>query len=251
MQSLRDFVKANKFIVAAHRGDSAHYPENTISAFQSAVRVGADMIETDIHCTKDGVIVVHHNMAINELKANIHDLYYSDFKDLSAGAWFSDEFKNEKIPLLSQLFELAKDKIYLNIEIKKPASTDFETFIDELVRQIETYSNPEQVILASYYYDMLGYLKTKYPYINTAGIRIPSHSIMPLQLKSMINIDAYICSLSGIDKEISSSAEKADTFLGVYSVDNLKHFEKARKYNVTALGTNKPKELIEIINNSK
>lgn len=251
MQSLRNFVKENKYIVAAHRGDSAHYPENTMPAFLSAINVGADMIETDIHCTKDGVIVVHHNKVISELKSNIHDLNYADFKEISAGAWFSDEFKSEKIPLLSQLFELAKDKIYLNIEIKKPASDNFESFIDDLINQVEMYSNPEQVILASYYYDMLAYIKMKYPHINTAGIRIPSHPLMPEELKAMINIDAYICSLSGLNKSISESAIKADTFLGVYSVDNLRHFEKASKYGVTALGTNKPKELIEIIKRAK
>ena len=44
--------------VAAHRGNVAVYPENTLQAFKSSYEIGADMIELDLHMTKDGEIVV-------------------------------------------------------------------------------------------------------------------------------------------------------------------------------------------------
>lgn len=44
----------------AHRGYKAMYPENTMGAFKGAVEVGADAIETDLHLTKDGVVVLSH-----------------------------------------------------------------------------------------------------------------------------------------------------------------------------------------------
>jgi glycerophosphoryl diester phosphodiesterase len=44
----------------AHRGYKAKYPENTMSAFTEAVRIGAHAIETDIHLSKDGVVVLSH-----------------------------------------------------------------------------------------------------------------------------------------------------------------------------------------------
>ena len=44
----------------AHRGYKANYPENTMGAFRGAVKVGADAIETDIHLTKDDVVVLSH-----------------------------------------------------------------------------------------------------------------------------------------------------------------------------------------------
>ena len=44
----------------AHRGYKANYPENTMGAFKGAVEVGTDAIETDIHLTKDGVVVLCH-----------------------------------------------------------------------------------------------------------------------------------------------------------------------------------------------
>jgi glycerophosphoryl diester phosphodiesterase len=46
--------------VIAHRGYKAKHPENTLRAFQGAVEVGAHAIETDIHLSKDGVVVLSH-----------------------------------------------------------------------------------------------------------------------------------------------------------------------------------------------
>jgi len=43
--------------VVAHRGDSAHFPENTLPAFESACRMGVDVIETDVHLSRDGHLV--------------------------------------------------------------------------------------------------------------------------------------------------------------------------------------------------
>lgn len=47
--------------ITAHRGDSAHYPQNSLEAFAAANEIGADWIETDVHLTRDGVLVILHN----------------------------------------------------------------------------------------------------------------------------------------------------------------------------------------------
>jgi len=47
--------------VVAHRGDSAHLPENTIEAFEAAIAAGAEVVEFDVRLTGDGVAVVMHD----------------------------------------------------------------------------------------------------------------------------------------------------------------------------------------------
>ena len=47
--------------VVAHRGDSINFPENTLEAFISGVDMGIDVIETDVHLTKDGHVVIWHD----------------------------------------------------------------------------------------------------------------------------------------------------------------------------------------------
>lgn len=48
-------------LVVAHRGDSCNHPENTLAAVQSAIDLGADVVELDVHCSADGVAVILHD----------------------------------------------------------------------------------------------------------------------------------------------------------------------------------------------
>jgi len=48
-------------LIGAHRGDSAHWPENTLAAFRGAIAAGADFIETDLRLTRDGVPIAFHD----------------------------------------------------------------------------------------------------------------------------------------------------------------------------------------------
>lgn len=50
--------------VAAHRGWSEKYPENTMPAFKAAVALGVDQIETDVRVTKDGELVIFHDESV-------------------------------------------------------------------------------------------------------------------------------------------------------------------------------------------
>ena len=56
--------------VFAHRGAKAIAPENTLPAFEQAIALGADGIELDVQCSKDGVLVVMHNFTVNETTEN-------------------------------------------------------------------------------------------------------------------------------------------------------------------------------------
>lgn len=70
-------------IIIAHRGASAYAPENSISAFEKAIEMGAAIIETDVHQTKDSVVVIMHDLSVDRTtngKGLIKDLSVSDFK---------------------------------------------------------------------------------------------------------------------------------------------------------------------------
>ena len=50
-------MDGSRILLAAHRGDRKRFPENTMPAFESALRFGVDMIETNVHMTSDGAVV--------------------------------------------------------------------------------------------------------------------------------------------------------------------------------------------------
>ena len=70
-------MNASRIILAAHRGDRKKHHENTMPAFEAALRFGADMIETDVHMTSDGHLVLIHEkpkayLSLTSFRDEIH-----------------------------------------------------------------------------------------------------------------------------------------------------------------------------------
>jgi glycerophosphoryl diester phosphodiesterase len=85
-------------IAIAHRGDPVGYRENTLPAFASAVRLGADMVEIDLRRTRDGEIVVLHDQSLERLwglDQSVGAVDLADVQRLGSG--------EERIPTLRQL----------------------------------------------------------------------------------------------------------------------------------------------------
>lgn len=90
--------------VIAHRGDSAHFPEDTISAFQGAVQSGADWLEMDIQRTKDGKLVVIHDATVDRTtdgSGNVADLTFDEIRALHIG-------EGERVPAFEEAIRLTK-----------------------------------------------------------------------------------------------------------------------------------------------
>src|SRR2546423_5157781 len=63
------FFQSTRPLVFAHRGGGAVAPENTIAAFDNGVRLGSDGIELDVHLSRDGAVVVHHDRLLDRTTA--------------------------------------------------------------------------------------------------------------------------------------------------------------------------------------
>lgn len=88
------FIKNNRPLVMAHRGDSANIPENTYQAFKDAYNLGVDVIETDVWMTKDKEFVFHHDKKVDRTtngSGPISKYTLSELKKLDAGYNFQDE----------------------------------------------------------------------------------------------------------------------------------------------------------------
>jgi len=128
-------------LIVAHRGLSSLYPENTLISFKKAVELGVDMIELDVHWTKDRELVVIHDSSINRTtdgKGKVNQLTLKELREYSAGRWFSEEFEEEKIPTLQEVFELVDKKTKLQIEIKQPG---IEKSLIDLIEEHKILNN--------------------------------------------------------------------------------------------------------------
>mgnify|MGYP000846999074 FL=1 len=110
-------------LVIAHRGASGVAPENTMAAFEQAVKFGVDMIELDVHGSKDGnLIVIHDSSTARTARGNpqgaVADLTLGELKKLDAGAWKGAGFVGERIPTLDEVLAAFKGRAMILIELK-------------------------------------------------------------------------------------------------------------------------------------
>jgi len=104
-------LKKKDILIIGHKGASAIAPENTLKAFKKAIELKADMVEFDIHKTKDGEIVIIHDsdtLSITGVQGLIKEMTLEEIKKLDAG-------EGEKIPTLLELIKVAKEKVGLQI----------------------------------------------------------------------------------------------------------------------------------------
>ena len=102
----------NEIAVAAHRGNSQYYPENTMAAYRSAIELEPDMIEMDVHMTMDGVLICMHDHTVDRTTDGtglIREKTLAQILKLDAGSWKDPRFAGEKVPTFEEFLELMKD----------------------------------------------------------------------------------------------------------------------------------------------
>ena len=97
--------------IIAHHGILEDVPENTFSALKRAIELGIDGVEVDIRQTKDDQLILMCDETIDRTtdgKGRVDQLLYAEIKQYDAGSWRGKEFKNEKVPLLSDVLKFCK-----------------------------------------------------------------------------------------------------------------------------------------------
>ena len=126
--------------IFAHRGASAYAPENTLAAFELAVRQNADAIELDAKLSADEHVVVIHDQTVDRTtdgSGRVSDLPLSALQELDAGRSYDKAFRHEPIPTLGEVFETVGRQILINVELTNYLSPNnaLPEKVAELVRQ--------------------------------------------------------------------------------------------------------------------
>ena len=147
-------VKKKDFKIIGHKGAAGYAPENTLASLQVAMDMGVDMIEIDVHMTKDGEVVVFHDEDISRTTngtGKIHELTLAEVKELDAGSWFSPKFAGEKVPTLREAIDLVHGNADILIDIKSKGHEFYDNFAEIIVDIIdEREDNKEWCIVQSY-----------------------------------------------------------------------------------------------------
>jgi len=119
LKNLHD-PKSKQVLVVCHRGDWRNYPENSIPAIESVIKMGADMVEIDIQLTKDSVLVLSHDRTINRCttgKGNINEMTYEEIQQYYLKTAHNVRSSLDlKMPTLEEALAVCKDRITVNLD---------------------------------------------------------------------------------------------------------------------------------------
>lgn len=136
-------IPEGKILVTAHRGDWRNYPENSIKAIEGAIRMGVDIVEIDLHKTKDGQLIVMHDSRLDRTTNGKGEIAESNLEDirklfLKSGVGI---LTREKVPTLEEVLNFIKGKrIMLNLDKSW-------NFLDEVKAMTDKTGTAEQIIL--------------------------------------------------------------------------------------------------------
>lgn len=160
----------NKILVSGHRGESCYGLENTMYSFKRAVDIGVDMIETDVHMTKDGHLVLMHDEAVERTTNGtgiIKDMTLSEIKALSATKNAKIEVSDQAPPTLDEFLDLmiTYPDVFLNIELKDYPEDNAEfayKCCDKVCDMLIDYNVQNRTWINSFSGKLLEYVYKKY-----------------------------------------------------------------------------------------
>ena len=227
--------------IIAHRGASYLAPENTLASVKLGYELGADAVEVDVHLSKDQHVVVIHdkttqrtagkNMKVKKSRAE-------KLRQLEVGSWKDEKYRGEKIPLLSEVFELVPANRKLVVEIKSGAET-----IAPLRKLIAASGIEDQLIIISFDREAIIAAKQQMPEIPAYWLLhsfiMTSHD-KAIEIAKENNLEGLNVNYRLVDEKFMQKMEAGNLETYVYTVNNVEAAEKLYYLGVKGITTDRP-----------
>ncbi|AFU98075.1 glycerophosphodiester phosphodiesterase [Simiduia agarivorans] len=262
-QKSHAYFEGRGFEVIAHGAGQGLQPKNTLEAALMANRVGADIIEIDIHATRDGVLVLSHDDTVDDMTNGsglIREMDFAQLQALDAAHGFLRE-KNSplagqgiRIPALSAVFDALPDAHYI-IEIKQP-EPPIHTALCQLVRERGLQN---QVLVGSFFTEPLEAFRSACPEVATS---MSQGEVTRLVLLEKIGL-SHLYDLPGVALQLPMTSGSitivTDSFLSamqargvkvhIWTINSLDDMRELMAMGVDGIITDYPDRLIRLRDN--
>ncbi len=226
----------------AHRGASAHAPENTLISFKKALDLKAKALELDIAESRDGRLVVVHDDNLKRvagMPGRVEAYTASQMKKMDAGSWFSKEYAGEGIPTLDEVLKLVGKKAQINIEMKGGCRI-YPKIEEKLSRLLKKQAQRSQFLISSFDHEALFHFRALDEKARI-GYLLGRTSIARA-FKEMAELKAESLNLSGrqVNARIISAAHAKGFKVLVYTVNKIQEARRLEKIGVDGIFTNFP-----------
>ena len=241
-------------LVIAHRGDSARRPENTLASFASALEAGAEIVEFDVHLTRDGHVVVLHDAAVDRTTdgaGRVQDMTLAEIRRLSAGypAQFGDAYPGERIPTLAEVLGLIRDRAIGMIEIKHDSVTaDAEGGIEaHTVAEVRKAEMEKQVALISFSRTALLRCRSLVPDV-VRGHLFHRASVDEVLAGAREIASTLVLPEKGmLSLELRDRAREAGVRVASWVIDDPAELPALAEFDLYGIGSNRPAEMMEAL----
>jgi glycerophosphoryl diester phosphodiesterase len=251
-------------LVISHQGGDGLYPSNTLYAFEQSAKMGVDVLELDIHASKDGHLVVIHDETLDRTTNGtglVKDKTLTELQTLDAGYNWSPQRKGESfpyrnkgitIPTLEEVFQTFPT-YRINIEIKQQEPRITETLCN-LIRQ---YIKQEQVLVVSFLDSEIQDFRKLCPEVVTAGAPNEIRNFYILHRAFLANaytpntdafqVPEYQDSLHIVTKRFVNDAKRKNIQVHVWTVDEVADMQRMLELGVGGIITDRPDRLMKLL----
>ena len=251
---------APKTLIVAHRGGAALAPENTLGAFENAIKLGVDQVECDVHLSKDGELVVMHDPVVSRTTngtGEIPDLTLAEIKKLNAAAKFPGGFPAQTVPTLGELLDLSKGKTDIQIEIKTMATgARYPGIEKKVIDAVAARGMINNVIIISFDFPTLKEIKTLEPRLKTGALVnagwMSSRMLAPPEKLVADALDAtgadyFMPPFGSVFPELVQAVRARGIKIGTWTVNSASEMKRLADLGVDAITSDKPDELKKVL----
>jgi glycerophosphoryl diester phosphodiesterase len=246
------------FINYGHRGDSHHWPENTVAAMKSALEHGANAVEIDLRKTRDGRLVSFHDGDVrrttdaeevfpDRAKQGIGKFTLAELKQLDAGSWKDERFAGHRIPTLAEVLEAVKGRGVMVFDVKEGNTAETAAKIIA-----ETGFDPRQIIVFAWNGKVADEYQTHLPKTTLLAISgdVPKrYDDAFLKAQKARGVEGFSVSWKSLAEhpDFVSAVHRHGMIVHVWTVNNPAQLRAAVLAGVDGVGTDVPGVLAEMI----
>jgi glycerophosphoryl diester phosphodiesterase len=246
--------------IVGHRGARDIAPENTLAGFEKALATGVDMIELDVHLSKDGELVVIHDANLDRTtngQGTVREHTLAELKELDATAQYTGPglFGAQEIPTLQEVYDLVPDDVQINVEIKTSGDGSRYPGIEERVLEVVRSNEAlAQTVVSSFDFPTIQEIQRLEPELATYAIisqgyfyeqgllgRRPKNVAADLVAHGFAQVAVNKEYLS---KDLLSELQQAGLVVGVWIIDDVKEMMHFAELGVDRITTDRPDLLV-------
>jgi glycerophosphoryl diester phosphodiesterase len=241
-------------LVIAHRGDSGHRPENTLASFASALELGAELVELDVQLTRDGQMVVIHDVTLDRTtsgRGRVLDLTLKEVRAVSAGypERFGTAYAGERVPILVEALAFLRGRARVLVELKSESVTgDLEGGLEALVvAEIRKAGMVGEVALLAVDTAVLVRCRELAPEITRGHLFYRATPTEVVAGARAAGCDLVMPEKTVLDAEMDREVREAGLKLGTWVVDDPEELFALQRFSLFGVASNRPGVLLEAL----